>query len=921
MDEQERLYLSEASDDEEIIEALEIYHYGTPRHSGRYPWGSGKNPQRSKDIIMRNKELKDMGLSEADRAKQILGKNATTDNLRAELDYAAEARHIAGIYEVRKWADKGYSNMAIAKRTGLSEGTVRNYLKEDALEKAKKITPLIDLLKKEVDEKEYVQVGKGVEAMLNVSEDKKKHALMYLKNKGYTVTNIQVKQAGTAQGKTTIMVLAKPGTTYRDIVDNHIKDIKMPTDMCVAENLKTGEPEIKRIRPPVTIDGKRVFIRYREEGGLERDGTIELRPGVEDLNLGNSHYAQVRISVDDKYYMKGMAFNSDDVPDGYDVVYNTNKPKGTELKDVYKKLKNDLNDPKAVFGALIKPQKDYISADGETKQSALNIVREEGEWSDWTNSLPSQFLAKQSVPLAKQQLDLDLKIKKDNLNEIMQLTNPVVKRKMLADFADECDGAAVHLKAAAMPRQCYHVILPLDDIKENEIYAPNYNPGEKVMLVRFPHGGIFEMPELTVNNSRSKKAKKFLNQGVDCVGINSKVAEQLSGADFDGDTVLVIPNIDNRIQNAPPLEGLKDFDTKAYKFPADTPHKLPFKKKSEGGDGMDDQKEMGIVSNLIMDMTLKKAEPDDLAAAVRYSMVVIDAKKHDLDYKAAKNDNHINDLRRKYRGNARKGADTLITKAKSPLDVEKRSMSYSIDPETGKKIWREAKDTHWTDKEGNEHTRYQKSTKMYEAEDANELLGPNPTEMEKTYAKYANECKALGNMTRRIYLATPKPKRDPDMTKKYEPEVESLKVKLNEARKASVYEKQAQMLADTKFNALLEENPDMSKDEQKKRRGQCIVRARDELGFKKYQVKFTAREWEAVQNNAVSTSMFEELLNKADMDVVRELAMPRKTNTLTSSKKARIEAMLNTGYTQGEIADALGISKSTVNSVLKEKLK
>ena len=26
-----------------------IKHYGTPRHSGRYPWGSGENPYQHED--------------------------------------------------------------------------------------------------------------------------------------------------------------------------------------------------------------------------------------------------------------------------------------------------------------------------------------------------------------------------------------------------------------------------------------------------------------------------------------------------------------------------------------------------------------------------------------------------------------------------------------------------------------------------------------------------------------------------------------------------------------------------------------------------------------------------------------------------------------------------------------------------------
>ena len=40
------------------------------------------------------------------------------------------------------------------------------------------------------------------------------------------------------------------------------------------------------------------------------------------------------------------------------------------------------------------------------------------------------------------------------------------------------------------------------------------------------------------------------------------------------------------------------------------------------------QTEMGKISNLITDMTLKGATQDELARAVRHSMVVIDAEKH-----------------------------------------------------------------------------------------------------------------------------------------------------------------------------------------------------------------------------------------------------------------------------------------------------
>lgn len=47
------LFDNQLTDDEYLL------HYGTPRHSGRYPWGSGDSPyQRSGDFLSRVDELK-----------------------------------------------------------------------------------------------------------------------------------------------------------------------------------------------------------------------------------------------------------------------------------------------------------------------------------------------------------------------------------------------------------------------------------------------------------------------------------------------------------------------------------------------------------------------------------------------------------------------------------------------------------------------------------------------------------------------------------------------------------------------------------------------------------------------------------------------------------------------------------------------
>ena len=931
MDDKEKLYSPALSEDD----PKSLSHYGTPRHSGRYPWGSGKNPQRSKDFIARNDELKKKGVSEADRAKDLIGPNATTEDLRNRISITNESRKLAAVYAVRREYDNGNHNISdIARQTGIPPTTVKEYLKEDAIEKSSKYTSVANLLEKECQEKGYIDVGRGAANLLGVSEKQVTVACQILKDRGYTVTNVQVPQL-TTDGKTSVLTLAPKGTTYRDIVDNHLGDIRMVTDRYITTSIKDGEPTGIKLNPPVSIDGKRVFIKYGDQGGSDRDGLVEVRRGVPDLDLGDSHYAQVRIAVDDKYYMKGMCTYSDEIPDGYDVVYNTNKKTGTPPKDVYKRM----TDPDAStgpinrFGALIKRQNQYTDEKGDIHQGVLNIVREEGEWSDWSDSLPSQFLSKQSVPLAKQQLDLDYKNRKVQFEEIKSLTNPVVKEALLEKFSDGCDGAAVKLKGAALPRQGYHVLMPLGDIKDNEIYAPNYNDGDKVCLVRFPHGGIFEIPELTVNNKRSKFAKKNLPQAIDAIGISIKTAEQLSGADFDGDTAIVIPNRDGRIQSMAPLESLKGFDPKQYKYPKDTIHPVVGEKKnaeayvefSDGskhksvGDGFRRDHEMGRVTNLITDMTMAGADYDEIARATKYSMVVVDAQKHQLNWRQAKEDYSVKELYSKYSSSPSGGGTTVVSRASGSTDVAKRGASY-IDPETGRKMYRPAKGSQWINKEGELVTKKQKVARMDAHDDAYDLLSKNPTKMELTYADHANRCKALGNEARKEILKNRKnmPKKDPAAAEKYAQEVASLKVKLNESKKSAQYEKQVQILGNEKFNAWLGDNPHADKTEQKKQKGKCMTMARNDLGLKKYRVSFTDKEWEAVQNNAISPTMFRELLANADMDKVTKMAMPKQTKALSANSKSRIKSMARSGYTQQEIAESLGVSASTISDIIKE---
>src|SRR5678810_207540 len=303
-----------------------------------------------------------------------------------------------------------------------------------------------------------------------------------------------------------------------------------------------------------------------------------------------------------------MAMYKDDLPPGVDLEFNTSKHSTGNKMDAFKELKDD---PDLPFGSVIARQVTHTDKNGNRKvTSVMNIVNDQGDWDRWSSSLSSQMLSKQSNALATQQLRMTVERRHQELAEIMSLTNPTLRQKLLNEFADGADAASVHLKAAAIPNQKTHVILPVNTMKDTEVYAPNYKNGERVALVRFPHGGKFEIPELTVNN-RNPQARKLLGNAENAIGINHRVAQRLSGADFDGDTVLVIPNNKGLIKSSPALAGLKNFDPVArYPHYEGMPRMTPRTK----------QLEMGIVSNLITDMTIKGATNEELAQAVRHSM-------------------------------------------------------------------------------------------------------------------------------------------------------------------------------------------------------------------------------------------------------------------------------------------------------------
>lgn len=884
-----------------------LMHYGMPRRSGRYPWGSGDNPyQHSGDFLSRVQELKKQGMSEKDIAKNI---GLTTTQLRTQVSLAKDERRALQVATAKGLREKGYSLNQIAEKMGFSnDSSVRSLLNENSEARMNQSKNLADFLKKQVDEKGMIDVGSGVERELgNLSREKLNQALYILEMEGYKVYGGGVPQVTNPGKQTNIKVLCPPGTEHKEIYN--FENVHSVRNYTSHDNGETFDSFVY----PKSMNSSRLKINYAEDGGIKKDGVIEIRRGVDDLSLGESRYAQVRILVDNTHYLKGMAVYSDNLPDGVDVLFNTNKKRGTPTTEVLKKIKDDPDNP---FGSLIKAngQSYYIDKDGKRQLSLINKRAEEGDWGEWSDKLPSQFLSKQNLSLVKKQLNLAASDKVSEFDEICSLTNPTVKKALLKSFADDCDAAAVHLKAASLPRQSYQVILPIPTMKDNEVYAPNYKNGETVALVRYPHGGTFEIPILTVNNKHAD-AKSVLGNAIDAVGINSKVADRLSGADFDGDTVMVIPcnsrNSKIKITSTSYLKGLEGFDPKM-----EYPERKGMKYMRNT------QTEMGKVSNLITDMTLKGATEEELARAVRHSMVVIDAEKHKLDYKQSEIDNGIKSLKKKYQGRIdedgkyHEGAATLISRAKSEVSVIKRQGSPSVDEETGKLIWKTADNpTYVNKKTGEIKTRTQRSTAMAETDDAYKLSSGHP--VEEAYAHYANKMKALANQARLEMVSTGKIPYSASAKATYLNEVKSLEAKLNIALKNAPRERQAQTMANAVIAAKKQDNPDMTKGELKKVSQQALTQARIKVGAKRETVKITDKEWEAIQAGAISANKLEQIINNADLDVLRQRATPRSTTTLSNAKIQKISSMNASGYSRAEIAEALGISTSTVSKYLK----
>lgn len=848
----------------------ELIHYGIERRSGRYPWGSGKKPQRSMDFKAQLDEYRKQGLTDVQISEKL---SMSTTEMRRRIATANEELKAYNYFTAIDMRNSGKTNTQIGQALGMTEGGVRAVLKAGQPVIETQIENIASGLKDRLGQDNYLDIGLGTEIDMGISRGKLLSAVNQLKDEGYYVHEVKVKQISDPSKRTTILVLTNdPDSRNTYMNSDKIKSVDIYTE-------DGGLNTTLGLKPIKSIDSKRVKIRYAEDGGEDKDGVIEIRQGHKDLDLGAARYAQVRIGVDGSHYLKGMAMYGD-IPDGYDIVFNTNKAKGTPKHKVLKEMKmvDGKIDPDNPFGASIK-------AGGQ--KGFLNIVNEEGDWSKWTDSLSSQMLSKQPIKLVKDRLDATMDVIDSRISELNKLTNPVVKRHFMEAYADELGSKTRSLKVEAIPRSKNHVLLPFPDMKPNEVYAPNYKNGEKVVLIRHPHGGTFEIPELTVNNKTTKT--RGIKNALDAIGIHPSVAHKLSGADFDGDSVIVIPNNNKQIKFSRSLKELKNFD----------PNKYYVGRKTMGDDQM--QTQMGVISNLITDMTIKGASQSELARAVKHSMVVIDAKKHQLDWKQSARDNGIAALNKAYQvhvdpitGKKSKGASTLISKSKRKIDV---------DGEDAKVF----------------NTRTNR-TEIVKKRPILDMVGGDARKLssgsavENQYANYINKVTAKRNDLEKIISSTPPQKTNPRARKEYAPEIKSLQSKVDRALSNAPRERQAQLMATKTYYDKLDYN--MGKEDKKRLKSQALAGARARVNSNRSKVIVTDREWKAIQMGAVSNNLLQKVLLYGDQDQLIKLASPPKPKVMSAAKLMRAKAMLAKGNTQADVAKALGISTSTLRNEL-----
>lgn len=837
----------------------------------------------------------------------------STGELRQRVMAEGHHKREFRLYIAKQMEEEGISKSDMDTVFNAPKGTAARVLAAGQSKKDAKMNEIRDKIVNRVDEVKYLDIGKGTDIQLGVTRETLEGIVRGLEAEGYHTHTVYLKNLTDANKDTTMRVLSKEPDLKKVVAHKH--------DIRSLDAWYDPEGKLRDIEPPQQLDWDRVKIRYGDEGGKARDGMMQIRPGAEGLDLGDARYAQVRIAVGGTSYLKGVAIvdHTAKFPPGTDIIFNTNKPKGTPREDVLKPLKKEVMSDNP-FGAVIKSQKGYI-----------NFVSKEGDWNDWSAGLAAQMVSKQPDKFVKAQLDKTYGNIKKDFEAFQAIEHPVIRSHFLEEYARSLTTKANKLKAEGVEGERAQLLLSNPNLKPNEVYAPNYKNGERVCLIRYPHGGTFEIPELVVNNNH-QSSRRILGNAIDAIMVNPSVAGKLSGADFDGDTVYVLPqNKKNPILSTelPPSirKKVAEFDPEKYHVDMPSGKHVVTKKYSTD--------QMGIATNLISDMTTLKAPVGDIIDATLYSMVVIDSYKHNYDLKQAKKDFRINDLKKKYQGAANAGSATIITRARSKVKVYEhfdgtlervKEKSYKTTGANGK----EYREKYYVLEDGTEVSKKRvKEVRLMDiTKDAHTLKSSHPNTIEDRYANYANGLKALQNEAYKANAAIKMPKKDPQAAKQYAPEVQSIEGKLKAAMSKAPTERQIELLAEQRFRHY--SYPGMEAEDRKKLAARSRITARKIVtgqsqgpkSRRSERMHLTDMEWQAIFHNALSPSTVKRVLEYCDSDEVREKVIPKGYQSIPSAKISRARAMLaqtsggKPKYTYAEVAEALGVSVSALRDNL-----
>ena len=263
-----------------------LKHYGMPRRSGRYPWGSGENPYQRTGLFKGwVKDQKAAGISAKDIADVAKDAGCSNEIILRSLKSAkyspaeimtamdlnsSRYRAIDSIGSEEEKAERDalirqyitvdqMSDTAIGKAMGLNESTIRSIRSKLDDDEKKGNMQTAEALKEALDRSEagMLDIGKGSEYYIGVSRTRLKNAVAILQEQGYNVQYDKVNQPFSGE-QTSLMILTKNDKDWKDVHNNLDKITPLGDFYC-----EDGSNGILKVKAPTSIDSKRfphVFV-------------------------------------------------------------------------------------------------------------------------------------------------------------------------------------------------------------------------------------------------------------------------------------------------------------------------------------------------------------------------------------------------------------------------------------------------------------------------------------------------------------------------------------------------------------------------------------------------------------------------------------------------------------------------------------